>query len=138
MHPTALDLKGSGIDITDTNHVSTLAEYSEPLLDYLQNLSEDEKVWKTAQFSMLDSIWFCFQHCFRHLLLKSEAHMVTLLCRLCWLVTVLGVRAFLMLWSNIPTKLQRQFSFVQRWCLTARGLSMCLRRRWAVSTYNFL
>ncbi|OWM67705.1 hypothetical protein CDL15_Pgr019206 [Punica granatum] len=42
--PTALDLTGSGIDITDTNCVTTLAEYSKPLIDYLQNLPEDEKV----------------------------------------------------------------------------------------------
>lgn len=44
MIPTALDLKGSGIDLSDTNSVTTLAEYSKPLLDYLENLLEDEKV----------------------------------------------------------------------------------------------
>ena len=42
--PTALDLTGSGIDLTDTNSVATLAGYSKPLIDYLQDLSEDEKV----------------------------------------------------------------------------------------------
>ncbi|KAK4789051.1 hypothetical protein SAY86_020370 [Trapa natans] len=42
--PTALDLAGSGIDITDTNHVTKLSEYSKPLIDHLQNLPEDEKV----------------------------------------------------------------------------------------------
>ncbi|XP_073020712.1 putative methylesterase 12, chloroplastic [Primulina eburnea] len=42
--PTALDLTGSGIDLTDTNKVSTLAEYSKPLIDFLQKLSEDDKV----------------------------------------------------------------------------------------------
>lgn len=42
--PTALDLKGSGIDLSDTNSVTTLAEYSKPLLDYLEKLLEDEKV----------------------------------------------------------------------------------------------
>ncbi|XP_030520899.1 putative methylesterase 14, chloroplastic [Rhodamnia argentea] len=42
--PTAIDLTGSGIDATDTNSVCTLAEYSKPLSDYLQNLPEDEKV----------------------------------------------------------------------------------------------
>ncbi|XP_058090136.1 putative methylesterase 14, chloroplastic [Magnolia sinica] len=42
--PTALDLTGSGIDQTDTNSISTLAEYAKPLIDYLHNLSENEKV----------------------------------------------------------------------------------------------
>ena len=42
--PVALDLTGSGIDLTDTNSVTTLAEYSKPLTDYLVNLPEDEKV----------------------------------------------------------------------------------------------
>lgn len=42
--PVALDLTGSGIDLTDTNSVTTLAEYSKPLTDYLENLPEDEKV----------------------------------------------------------------------------------------------
>ncbi|XP_048332116.2 putative methylesterase 14, chloroplastic isoform X2 [Ziziphus jujuba] len=42
--PIAFDLTGSGIDLTDSNAVTTLAEYSKPLIDYLQNLPEDEKV----------------------------------------------------------------------------------------------
>ncbi|XP_027346587.1 putative methylesterase 12, chloroplastic [Abrus precatorius] len=42
--PLALDLTGSGIDLTDTNSVTTLAEYSKPLTVYLENLPEDEKV----------------------------------------------------------------------------------------------
>ncbi|XP_020240309.1 putative methylesterase 12, chloroplastic [Cajanus cajan] len=42
--PVALDLTGSGIDLTDTNRVTTLAEYSKPLTVYLENLPEDEKV----------------------------------------------------------------------------------------------
>ncbi|XP_031110597.1 putative methylesterase 12, chloroplastic [Ipomoea triloba] len=42
--PISMDLKGSGIDQTDTNNVTTLEEYSTPLLDYLKNLPEDEKV----------------------------------------------------------------------------------------------
>lgn len=44
LEPTALDLRGSGIDRTDTNSVTTLADYSKPLTDYLENLPEDEKV----------------------------------------------------------------------------------------------
>lgn len=42
--PTALDLAGSGINQTDTNNVKTLAEYAKPLIDFLQTLSEEEKV----------------------------------------------------------------------------------------------
>ncbi|KAM7509383.1 hypothetical protein LguiA_019836 [Lonicera macranthoides] len=42
--PVALDLTGSGIDLTDTNSVTTLLDYSKPLIKYLQNLPEDEKV----------------------------------------------------------------------------------------------
>ncbi|KAJ1400079.1 Alpha/Beta hydrolase fold [Sesbania bispinosa] len=44
LHPVALDLTGSGIDLTDTNSVTTLEEYSKPLTVYLENLPEDEKV----------------------------------------------------------------------------------------------
>lgn len=42
--PIALDLTGSGIDLTDINKVTTLAEYSKPLIEFLQKLQEDEKV----------------------------------------------------------------------------------------------
>ncbi|KAK7322384.1 hypothetical protein VNO77_25763 [Canavalia gladiata] len=42
--PVALDLTGSGIDLTNTNSVTTLADYSKPLTVYLENLPEDEKV----------------------------------------------------------------------------------------------
>ncbi|VFQ69870.1 unnamed protein product [Cuscuta campestris] len=42
--PIGLDLTGSGIDLTDTNNVKTLEDYSKPLLDYLKSLPEDEKV----------------------------------------------------------------------------------------------
>ncbi|KAJ8759528.1 hypothetical protein K2173_007145 [Erythroxylum novogranatense] len=41
---TAIDLRGSGIDRADTNTVTTLAEYSKPLISCLENLPEDEKV----------------------------------------------------------------------------------------------
>ncbi|MBA0807565.1 hypothetical protein Gohar_023364 [Gossypium harknessii] len=44
LQPTALDLTGSGIDLTDTNTVTTLAEYSKPLIKYLENLPVDEKI----------------------------------------------------------------------------------------------
>lgn len=42
--PVALDLAGCGIDTTDAKNVTTMAEYSKPLIDFLQNLPEDEKV----------------------------------------------------------------------------------------------
>lgn len=41
---TALDLTGSGIELTDTNKITSLADYSKPLTDFLNNLPEDEKV----------------------------------------------------------------------------------------------
>lgn len=42
--PTAIDLTGSGINRTDTDSISTLADYAKPLTDYLHNLPEEEKV----------------------------------------------------------------------------------------------
>ncbi|XP_022720791.1 putative methylesterase 14, chloroplastic, partial [Durio zibethinus] len=48
--PTALDLTGCGVDLTDTNTVTTLAEYSKPLIQYLQNLPEDEKLGSAERF----------------------------------------------------------------------------------------
>jgi hypothetical protein len=42
--PIAIDLTGSGIDLADTSSVTTLAEYSKPLISYLENLPEDEQV----------------------------------------------------------------------------------------------
>lgn len=44
LHPIALDMTGSGIDHTDVSNIMTLADYTKPLLDYLHNLHEDEKV----------------------------------------------------------------------------------------------
>jgi pimeloyl-ACP methyl ester carboxylesterase len=44
LDPVALDLAGSGIDHTDANNISTLEEYSKPLIDYLSKLPENEKV----------------------------------------------------------------------------------------------
>ncbi|KAJ6795312.1 putative methylesterase 14, chloroplastic isoform X2 [Iris pallida] len=42
--PVALDLAGSGMDHTDANSITTLADYSKPLVDFLNTLPEDEKV----------------------------------------------------------------------------------------------
>ncbi|XP_078158895.1 putative methylesterase 12, chloroplastic [Carex rostrata] len=44
LEPVALDLTGSGIDNTDINNITTLEEYSKPLLNYLNALGEGEKV----------------------------------------------------------------------------------------------
>lgn len=67
LHPTALDLTGSGIDLTDTNNITTLVEYSKPLIDYLQNLPDDEKVsdflqdWFVSYSFVLAEIILIFQ-----------------------------------------------------------------------------
>ncbi|CAH8354888.1 unnamed protein product [Eruca vesicaria subsp. sativa] len=44
LSPITVDLTGSGFNMTDTNTVSTLEEYSKPLIEYLKNLPEEEKV----------------------------------------------------------------------------------------------
>ncbi|OAY81958.1 putative methylesterase 14, chloroplastic [Ananas comosus] len=44
LNPIALDLTGSGIDHNDANRITTLEEYSKPLMNYLESLAEDEKV----------------------------------------------------------------------------------------------
>ncbi|KAH0862759.1 hypothetical protein HID58_079970 [Brassica napus] len=44
LSPITVDLTGSGFNMTDTNTVSTLEEYSKPLIEYLENLPEKEKV----------------------------------------------------------------------------------------------
>uniref|UniRef100_A0A453S252 AB hydrolase-1 domain-containing protein n=1 Tax=Aegilops tauschii subsp. strangulata TaxID=200361 RepID=A0A453S252_AEGTS len=48
LDPVALDLTGSGIDHTDTNSITTLEEYSKPLIDYLSKLPENEKASTTS------------------------------------------------------------------------------------------
>lgn len=55
LFPVAIDLTGSGIEHTDPNSISTLADYSKPLIDYLNNL-EDEKV----ELDMHHEAWFFF------------------------------------------------------------------------------
>uniref|UniRef100_A0A5B7B8Q4 AB hydrolase-1 domain-containing protein n=1 Tax=Davidia involucrata TaxID=16924 RepID=A0A5B7B8Q4_DAVIN len=61
--PTALDLTGSGIDLADTNSVTTLVDYSKPLIDYLQNLPEDEKVILVGHSSGGACISYALEHC---------------------------------------------------------------------------
>ncbi|KAM7254913.1 hypothetical protein ACFE04_020154 [Oxalis oulophora] len=41
---TCLDLKGSGMDLTDPNTVSTFEDYNQPLIHFLSNLTRNEKV----------------------------------------------------------------------------------------------
>ncbi|KAL4351964.1 hypothetical protein GQ457_06G034300 [Hibiscus cannabinus] len=41
---TAVDLAGSGIHSFDTNGIASLSQYAEPLTDFLEKLSEGEKV----------------------------------------------------------------------------------------------
>ena len=64
MLPTALDLTGSGIDLKDTNNVTTLEEYSKPLIDYMQNLPEDDKVTKLSTCTFTMSLVFGRFICF--------------------------------------------------------------------------
>ncbi|XWS16310.1 hypothetical protein CRYUN_Cryun34aG0074100 [Craigia yunnanensis] len=60
--PTALDLTGSGIDLTDTNTVTTLAEYSKPLIQYLENLPNDEKVFLVGHSSGGACLSYALEH----------------------------------------------------------------------------
>lgn len=60
--PTAIDLIGSGIDLTDTNTVATLADYSKPLIDYLENVPEDEKVILVGHSSGGACISYALEH----------------------------------------------------------------------------
>ncbi|XP_076919358.1 putative methylesterase 12, chloroplastic [Bidens hawaiensis] len=60
--PTALDLTGSGIDLKDTNNVTTLEEYSKPIIDYLQNLPEDDKVILVGHSSGGACVSYALEH----------------------------------------------------------------------------
>lgn len=41
---SCLDLKSSGIDLSDPNTISSFEEYNKPLFDFMSNLQDDEKV----------------------------------------------------------------------------------------------
>ncbi|KAG6431959.1 hypothetical protein SASPL_103531 [Salvia splendens] len=60
--PVALDLAGCGIDTTDAKNVTTLAEYSKPLIDFLHNLPEDEKVILVGHSSGGACISYALEH----------------------------------------------------------------------------
>ncbi|KAB1210895.1 putative methylesterase 12, chloroplastic [Morella rubra] len=60
--PTAFDLAGSGIDPTDTNSVVALVKYSKPLMDYLQDLPEDDKVILVGHSSGGACISYALEH----------------------------------------------------------------------------
>ena len=61
----AIDLTGSGIQCSDTNKISSLSEYAEPLTSYLKALGDGEKVCSLfisnhnmfGVFSKFTSIW---------------------------------------------------------------------------------
>lgn len=122
--PIAFDLTGSGIDLTDSNTVTTLAEYSKPLIDYLQNLPEDEKVIRLCNMTCL------YVYTPRGYLFKCLIHLVLeILCRLSWLVTVVEVPVSLMHWSIFHKKSRKQFSSVLQWFLMASDPLMYLQKR---------
>ncbi|RWR80515.1 methylesterase 17-like protein [Cinnamomum micranthum f. kanehirae] len=41
---SCLDLKSSGIDLSDPMNISSFEEYNKPLFDFMSNLQDDEKV----------------------------------------------------------------------------------------------
>ncbi|KAG5233178.1 hydrolase family protein [Salix suchowensis] len=61
--PIAIDLTGCGIDLADTNNVTTLAEYSKPLISYLQNLPEDEQVILVGHSTGGACVSYALEHC---------------------------------------------------------------------------
>ncbi|OVA00139.1 hypothetical protein BVC80_1459g22 [Macleaya cordata] len=60
--PTAIDLVGSGIDQTDSNSVTTLADYTKPLINYLHDLPEEEKVILVGHSCGGASISYALEH----------------------------------------------------------------------------
>ncbi|GAA0151334.1 esterase [Lithospermum erythrorhizon] len=62
LQPIVLDLQGSGINLTDTNNVKTLAEYSKPLIEYLQTLQDDEQVILVGHSSGGACVSYALEH----------------------------------------------------------------------------
>lgn len=127
--PIAFDLTGSGIDLTDSNAVTTLAEYSKPLIDYLQNLPEDEKVRRFMLYDMCLFFLFITWHPTWSPFQMLNAYISDIFCRLFWLVTVVEVRVSLMHWSIFHKKSQKQFSSVLPWYPMASDHLMYLQKR---------
>ncbi|KAF0898217.1 hypothetical protein E2562_005818 [Oryza meyeriana var. granulata] len=63
LEPVALDLTGSGIDNADTNSIATLADYSKPLIDYLNKLPENEKVILVGHSCGGASVSYALEQC---------------------------------------------------------------------------
>jgi alpha-beta hydrolase superfamily lysophospholipase len=59
----ALDLTGSGIDNTDMKSITTLEDYSKPLLNYLNALGNGEKAIVVAHSCGGASLSFAMEHC---------------------------------------------------------------------------
>ncbi|KAJ0960804.1 hypothetical protein J5N97_001305 [Dioscorea zingiberensis] len=62
LHPVAVDLTASGIDNTDAKAVTSLEDYAKPLLNYLDNLQEDEKVILVGHSCGGASISYALEH----------------------------------------------------------------------------
>lgn len=62
LNPIAVDLAGSGMDHTDTNSITSVAEYSKPLIDLLKGLSEEEKVILVGHSCGGGSISYALEH----------------------------------------------------------------------------
>ncbi|KAL8144360.1 hypothetical protein V2J09_017392 [Rumex salicifolius] len=60
--PVAIDLSGSGIDSTSTNSVNTLEDYAKPLVSYIQNLPDDEKIILVGHGCGGACISYCMEH----------------------------------------------------------------------------
>ncbi|KAL8467334.1 hypothetical protein ACS0TY_036163 [Phlomoides rotata] len=60
--PIALDLTGSGIDLTDTNSVATLVDYAKPLVDFLRKLPVDDKVILVGHSSGGACVSYALEH----------------------------------------------------------------------------
>ncbi|PKA65042.1 Putative methylesterase 12, chloroplastic [Apostasia shenzhenica] len=65
LHPVALNLTGSGTDNTDINQIMTMEDYAKPLIDYLHNLPDDEKVILVGHSCGGASVSYALEHCAR-------------------------------------------------------------------------
>ena len=130
--PIAIDLTGSGIDLADTNSVTTLAEYSKPLISYLENLPEDEQVRDRHIIPVIPIYLPCTLPVCS---LLYFFYVILFMCRLFWLAIVLEVHVSLMHLSIAPKRSRKLFFSVLQWCLMVRGLLMCLLKRYSIKAY---